>query len=213
MQSRQHRHKLTKPLLAVAPIFSGDEVNVEDSLAIRSIEPKLGRNGLEKLRFNIPEVDTIIHQVPQGKSITGQRATKAAFLEIAGNYKILHLATHGKADDRIGDNSFLAFSQSASSPSSRDWLYSRELYQLRLNADMVVLSACETGVGELQRGEGIISLARGFSYAGAKSVVQSLWNVDDRSTKDMMHYFYTNLRKGHAQTPGVAQGQAGLSDP
>ena len=72
----------------------------------------------------------------------------------------------------------------------------RIFYNESLNADIVVLSTCETGIGELQQGEGIISLSRAFAYAGSKSIVTTLWTVDDRITKDLMLLFYQNLKEG-----------------
>ena len=72
---------------------------------------------------------------------------------------------------------------------------------------MVVLSACETGIGELQRGEGIISLARGFSYAGAKSIITTLWSVNDRSTQKVMELFYSNLAEGVPKDAALRQAK------
>lgn len=82
-----------------------------------------------------------------------------------------------------------------------------DLYNLQLNADPVVLSACETGIGELRRGEGIVSLARGFTYAGAKSIVTSLWSVADEKTKDIMVAFYQNLKKGLPRGEALRQAK------
>jgi CHAT domain-containing protein len=75
-------------------------------------------------------------------------------------------------------------------------LYVRDLYNLELNADLVVLSACETGLGRLRRGEGIISLARAFAYAGARAIVTTLWSVDDEKAKDLMLDFHGHLKRG-----------------
>ena len=83
----------------------------------------------------------------------------------------------------------------------------RDLYNLQLNADMVVLSACETGIGELQKGEGIISLARGFTYAGAKSIITSLWSVEDECTKKIMISFYEYLDQGLAKDAALRQAK------
>ena len=84
----------------------------------------------------------------------------------------------------------------------------RDIYNLSLNADLVVLSACETGIGELKRGEGIISLARAFAYAGAKSIVTTLWSVDDARTKDLMVFFYRNLLQGMPKDEALARARS-----
>jgi len=114
---------------------------------------------------------------------------------MAGRYRLLHLATHGQANDELGDYSFLAFGGDRDSVQN-EFLYVRDLYDLSLLADLVVLSACETGTGEWQRGEGIISLARAFAYAGARSIVTTLWSVNDRRSKELMIAFYGGLGKG-----------------
>ena len=109
---------------------------------------------------------------------------------------------------RTGTFLFLAFHEISDSLENEK-LYVRDLYNLTLDAEMVVLSACETGIGELQRGEGVISLARGFVYAGAGSLVTSLWSVDDLSTKQVMELFYQNLKSG--QTKDAALRNAKLT--
>lgn len=133
-------------------------------------------------------------------------ATKEAFLRSAHNYRILHLATHGQADVRVGDYSSLFFHASDTSAGSEK-LYAGELYNLQLNSDLVVLSACETGLGEWRRGEGIISLARAFSYAGAKSIVSSLWKVEDSSTSRLMAGFYKYLRSGMTKSQALRRAK------
>ena len=108
-------------------------------------------------------------------------ATKNNFLTSSGDYKILHLATHASSSN----NPAIYF--------SKDTLKLHELYTHKTNADLVVLSACETNLGEIKKGEGVFSLSRGFFYSGAKSVISSLWNVNDVSTSSIMKDFYTNL--------------------
>ena len=88
-----------------------------------------------------------------------------------------------------GNDAYLAFSPSEKG----DRLYLPQIYNLELQAEMVVLSACETGLGRLQMGEGVFSLARAFTYAGAKSLVTSLWEVDDHATTRIMQAFYRQL--------------------
>ena len=117
-----------------------------------------------------------------------REASREAFLNNAPYYRVLHLATHACADETESARSRIFFAD--------DYLYAHELYTLDLHADMAVLSACETGVGEFRKGEGVISLARGFAYAGIPSTVMSLWSVNDRATSDLMQLFYRNLKAG-----------------
>ena len=156
------------------------------------------RNGFENLFFNIPEAESIHNLIP-GRLFKGSSATEENFLNNTSDYKIIHLATHAKSNDKLGDYSFIALSKVNDSILDKNRLYVGELYNLNLNADMVVLSACETGLGELQKGEGIISLARAFTYAGAKSTINSLWSVNDASTKTLMEYFYQNIKNGKSK--------------
>lgn len=141
-----------------------------------------------------------------GDVFSDTSATEKRFNEVAGNYRILHLSTHGKADDRVGDYSYLVFSPQKDAIEN-ELLYCRDIYNLSLNADLVVLSACETGIGKLRRGEGIISLARAFAYAGAKSIVNSLWSVNDASTQELMVGFYKGLKKGDTKSQALAQAK------
>ncbi|MEK7256289.1 MAG: CHAT domain-containing protein, partial [Bacteroidota bacterium] len=88
-------------------------------------------------------------------------------------------------------------------------VFVKDLYTMRIHAALVVLSACETGIGELQRGEGIVSLARGFSYAGASSIVTTLWSIDDRSSAEIMVAFYQYLKKGLPKDEALRQAKLG----
>ncbi|MCB0642724.1 MAG: CHAT domain-containing protein, partial [Phaeodactylibacter sp.] len=119
--------------------------------------------------------------------------TKANFFAAAPNYHVIHCSMHAKANPQQGVQSFLAFpSQSAEQPFIP--LYVRELYSMNLRAELVVLSACETGFGELKQTDGIISLGQGIAYAGAKSLITSLWKLEGSSTYDVMDQFYAELK-------------------
>ena len=134
-------------------------------------------------------------------SYIGTQATKLNFVNQASKAKVLHLATHGKANDEVGDYAFLAFTNLQNTTDFK--LYNRELYNLDLDVEMVALSACETGIGELKKGEGIISLARGFSYAGAKSIITTLWRVNGTQTQELMQKFYKNLKNGQTKSKAL----------
>lgn len=111
-------------------------------------------------------------------------------------YKIIHFATHGVLADEISwiNQPLLVLSLVGNEEGYDGFLEMREVFNLDLDADLVVLSACKTGLGELMKGEGIIGLTRSFMYAGASSVVVSLWSVNDVSTSYLMEGFYTYLK-------------------
>jgi len=207
MSNKEHVRQPDDLFLAMAPSFDKTSATTADTslLATRYIDTTLERNRLTPLAYNIPEAESIA-QMMGGLAITDSLATEQSFLDHAGNHRILHLSTHGKVNDEAGDYSFLAFHHLPDSLEN-EWLYNSEIYNLELSADMVVLSACETGIGQLRKGEGIISLAHGFSYAGAKSVITSLWSVNDLSTKALMEEFYSNLKKGKPKDEAIRQAK------
>ncbi len=126
------------------------------------------------------------------KGNASEKSIKSGGLE---NYKFIHFATHGFVNSEKPELSGLLLAQVADSTNEQNdgILYSGEIYNLKLNADLVVLSACETGLGKIKKGEGIIGLTRALLYAGAKNLMVSLWQVSDQSTSDLMISFYKNL--------------------
>ncbi len=136
-----------------------------------------------------------------GRAFLHEAASKQNFLTQAANFRLLHLATHACLDEEEVMYSKIHFAQ--------EDLYLYELYSLALNAELVVLSACETGVGKLVRGEGVYSLTRGFMQAGCPAVITSLWNANDFATSQIMMQFHENLQKGQAK--GEALRNAKLS--
>jgi len=126
------------------------------------------------------------------KGNASERNIKSGELE---NYKYIHFATHGFVNSEKPELSGLLLAQVPDSTNEQNdgILYSGEIFNLKLNADLVVLSACETGLGQIKKGEGIIGLTRALLYAGAKNLVVSLWPVSDQSTSDLMIDFYKNL--------------------
>ncbi len=190
MRDKKHRQEPEKDFIAFAPFYNGDTTLLASMYAY----DELMRKDLQPLAYSGPEV-AAASKLMRGETIAGAAATEERFISMASDYRIIHLATHGRADNRVGDYAFLAFTEIKDSIEN-ELLYVKDLYNLSLNADLVVLSACETGIGKLQRGEGIISLARAFAYAGAKSIVTSLWSVNDKSTSELMRFFYRELKRG-----------------
>lgn len=123
-------------------------------------------------------------------------ANEKNFKELAPKYDILHLAMHTILNDSLPMFSRLAFTRPVAGDSEDGWLNTHEIYNMKLNARMAVLSACNTGKGRLQKGEGVMSLARGFLYAGCPSIIMTLWEVEDLSGTEIMQNFYDFIAEG-----------------
>ena len=124
-------------------------------------------------------------------------------------YKYLHFAAHGNVDEAHPARSGIVLSP-LTDPKEDGTLQMNEIMQLKLNADLVTLSACRTGLGKLLHGEGMIGLTRAFIYAGANSVVVSLWNVNDVATASLMKSFYQNLQSGMPKAEALRQAKLEL---
>jgi len=131
----------------------------------------------------------------RSKVFLGQNASESNFKKNISDYNIVHLALHGMADEENESGSRLIF-RTEKDKVEDGMLHANEIYNLKLNAKLVVLSACETGIGKNYQGEGVFSMSRAFSYAGCPSIVISLWNVNDKSTAELMGHFYNQLSKG-----------------
>jgi CHAT domain-containing protein len=134
----------------------------------------------------------------------------------SGGADLLHLACHAWFDPQVPLSSGLVLSQSRTDAGGDNGLLQAwEVFQsLRLSADLVVLSACQTGLGKEVRGEGLVGLARAFQYAGARSLVVTLWDVADESTSLFMQAFYAALKDGAAKDDALRRGVLALqADP
>lgn len=154
---------------------------------------------LTRLPFSREEADAIAALAPAGKVLraTGFQASRAmSQKEELGRYRFVHFATHGLLNAEHPELSGLVFSLVDEAGQPQDgFLRLHEIYNLRLSAEVVVLSACQTALGKEVRGEGLIGLTRGFMHAGAPHVVASLWQVDDLATAELMKRFYTAMLK------------------
>ncbi|MFK7809171.1 MAG: CHAT domain-containing protein [Saprospiraceae bacterium] len=188
-------HPKQNQLLAIAPTFN---TNFQGDF-LRSEE-------LAPLQHNIQEAQTIL-SICDGELLKDEDATRTHFFSIAENYRAIHFATHGKANDKDGLHSYLAFSQDSQNDSDENILFAHDIYNLNLKADLVVLSACETGIGEWNRGEGMISMARAFSYAGANHILTTLWKVNDSKAGLLMKNYYGNLQNGLGKSSALRQAK------
>ncbi len=150
------------------------------------------------LKYNKEEV-TRVAGLFHGTIFSGKQASEHEFKKEALHTKILHLATHAFLNNQHPEFSGITFSDYTGREDTTGddgILYAHEIYNLNLNSDLVLLSACETGLGKIARGEGIISLARAFKYAGCRNIVMSLWKANDKTTSEIMYEFCKNLKKG-----------------
>lgn len=187
----------SKPQKRGVLAFAGDYR--EENKQIAAAENRSA--GVRALRQNLQPLPGAEEEVAEmrkymyGEFFNGKEAGEQIFKDKAKDYNIIHLAMHGLLDTKEPILSSLAFSEDGKADED-NFLYSYEITQLDLSARLVVLSACETGYGKFNQGEGVMSLAHSFMYAGASSVLVSLWQVNDRSTGEIMRYYYFNLAKG-----------------
>ena len=198
-----------------APVFDGDQKAFyfadrggnrkmqelsEDSL-MRSVLIK--GNRYSPLPYSAKEI-TKIAKLFRSEDLKAQvflrkEATEERFKNETERCKYIHLATHGVINENQPKLSGLIFSQSKNADPRKDGiLYAGETYNLHLNAHLLVLSSCESGIGRLVKGEGLMSLTRGFFYAGAKNIIVSLWKVPDRQTAQLMEDFYVFVLRGYS---------------
>jgi CHAT domain-containing protein len=166
---------------------------------------------LERLPATATEVRSIGRLFSEKSLVlTGESATEESLKEQRplSRFKMIHFAVHGYADNKFPERSALVLTTKRN-PKEDGLLQDREIMNLDLSAELVTLSACDSGFGKLQGQEGLSSLVKAFMIAGARTVVGSLWNVDDRLATDLMQRFYRNLAKGDDK--GAAMRGAKLS--
>ncbi|MCB9266137.1 MAG: CHAT domain-containing protein [Lewinellaceae bacterium] len=158
-----------------------------------------GNGGHNKLKHNITLLEAVQGLIG-GKLYAGSEATVARLRQVAREAGLLHFSSHARANTDAGDFSFIVL---ADGKGGYDSLFVKDVYLLPLRAEMAVLSACETSSGTLYNGEGVISLARGFLYAGANSVVTTLWSINDQVNSQLMEDFYRFLKQGYSKSEAL----------
>jgi CHAT domain-containing protein/Tfp pilus assembly protein PilF len=187
----------------------------KDSEGNREVHSVLSRGGgLRQLPFSRTEVQEIVALYPQRNEVyLGAQATEEHAKAIGTDVRFLHFAVHGLLDERFPLNSALALTIPKVLGEGQDngLLQAWELYEgVRWDADLVVLSACDSGLGQEVVGEGLMGLTRAVHYAGARSVLASLWSVDDRRTEQLMRAFYQHLRGGESKDQALRAAQLEL---
>ena len=168
-----------------------------------------GGGRINRLPFSRREAKAIFSVVPTGKGIMAVdfKASRAtATSDELRQYRIVHFATHGVLDSKRPELSGVIFSLVDEQGAAQDgFLRLHDIYNLNLPAELVVLSACQTGLGKEIRGEGLVGLTRGFMYAGAARVVASLWKVDDVATAELMGRFYRGMMRERLRPTAALQ--------
>jgi CHAT domain-containing protein len=226
-------------LVAFAPVFSkksnnglilASNIQVVDTsghnLAYRSISAD--RGNFNPLPASESEVTSIIKLFEKkGKEAKGflyGEASEENLKTKARGYKYVHIATHGFSNDQSPSLSGLAFSQPTDTgivlydsllleykvKGEDGILYAGEAYNLNLDADLVVLSSCEGGIGKLSKGEGLLSMTRGFLYSGTPNIIYSLYKVSDQHTKDLMTDFYTGILQNKSYADALRQAKLNM---
>lgn len=182
--------KSQKSLLAVGGVpYSRSGMNRA------GLAPGFDRKGFADLPASRDEVRIAEVHFPKSAStvLSGSAATESAFKRLRlGDYRVIHLAVHGFADPVFPDRAALVLLTDRAAGDD-GFLQSSEVAELRFNADLVVLSACETDVGALEGEEGIENLSRAFLLAGARTVISTLWQVNDDASLFLMKHFYAHL--------------------
>jgi len=202
------------------PNYAGARENIRLSFGIKAGDYNKFANSLSPLPFSEEEIEAITAFFPQDqrKIFLGNQAREDLLKDSSRSaYQIIHLACHGIIDESVPYRSSLILSPNHSTGDD-GILHAWELYNLKLKANLVVLSACQTGSGAIEKAEGVLGLTRIFFYAGANSILSTLWTISDKSTVFFMRSFYENLSLGYSKAQAlrsakIAMMNSSYSDP
>jgi CHAT domain-containing protein len=208
-QKQYDRLETNDKVLAFAPPYKNEDKS-ENIIAQRGGLSSLRGNN-DELKGTKKEIEAIAKNF-DGTFNFSESATKANFMKQVSDYGILHLAMHGQPSLEHPNNAHFVFSNLENKTNKDNLLHHYEITALKTKAQLAVLSACETGVGKELAGEGIMSLGRGFMYAGIPSVVMSLWKMSDETTSKLIPLFYENLAKGMRKDKALHQAKLAYLD-
>ncbi len=219
LRAREER-QAAGDVLACAPSFTGTDTSWSALRKVGSLKQAAGsylRSGPGPLTENIPEAEqaaALLH----GRVLTGSEVTEEELRRALPGSGVLHFATHAVCSSRLPELSGILLAPVVATGGTRSTdstlferndgvLHAYEIQSMDIPAELVVLSACETAVGKERLGEGAMSIARAFKYAGTKNMVSSLWKVDDRATKEIMVKFYEHLAEDMGKADALAQAK------
>ena len=218
LKEKETDKKCPVSFLGFAPVFSEKNGEVPAATSVQPVlaeikskellrSVSLDGNNFNELPYTKQEIDTLKNLFEtkgyHSKTFLFQDASEKNFRNEAHNFRFIHIASHGIVDNKNAELTGLVFAPPVDNQNAtflndsvdmnNGILYAHELYNMNINADLVVLSACETGLGKFEKGEGILGLTRGFLYAGVPNIVYSFWKVDDKSTMQFMTSFYKKI--------------------
>lgn len=199
-QQKQQHNIINNKILALAPSYTS------------SATPEWRGQREVKLRTHLDDLPGAEDEVRKlqnqfgGSFFIGTKATETVFKENANQFGILHLAMHGLVNKKNPEFSGLALTEDMSKDQD-NFLYAYEIKQLNLKTSLVVLSACETGIGKYQHGEGVVSIGRSFMYAGTPALLMTLWRLNDDSGALIIEKFYQNLDQGMEKDEAIRQAK------
>lgn len=206
-RDEESKEEITKSFVAFTPVFSKEDKNSYIN-SLKNDSLYLDRNYLNLL--SLPLTASLAQESKKnwgGSVFSNTHATTDAFRTHAGNNHIIHIGTHAEANNEFPEYSKLIFAKNKDYRSENS-LYLFDIYNCNLQSNLAVLSACETGRTNYSDGEGMISLALAFRYAGSESILAGLWSIDEYSSTDITNTFYKGVREG--LTKDVALQQAKL---
>jgi CHAT domain-containing protein len=217
VRKRANGRKAAKDILAVGdPSYGANEVEpaAGDGSGPLQESSSPAEAKFFRLKFSGQEIEKISALFKPGRrdTLLRSRASEENFKhQNLADYRIIHFATHAFIDDNKPARSAIVLSLDQD-PKEDGFLQMREVFNLKLKADLVVLSACQTGLGQLIRGEGIEGLSRAFFYAGASSVLLSLWAINDQASYQLLERFYVHLRSANPVMDSLRRAKLELID-
>ncbi len=226
----------SKSFIGFAPAFNNlrysdkDDFIEHDSVKYNLVQRSFSFDNrvYQELPYSIDEVEQINDLfIDEGNSSTvfiNHNATKSNFIQMINSHKYVHIATHGFSNDEYPELCGLAFYPTQDSMRNEiedelkktkylyndNILFSGEMFGLDIDADLLVLSACETGIGKLEKAEGLMAMTRGFLYSGVRNIVYSLWKVNDKFTRDLMVRFYQEIISGNSYSNALRMAKMEL---
>lgn len=199
-QQRTSRQQHQYRFAGFAPIYEGKTDTTQDENLASFV--RSGALALPGAKREVQQIADLL----QGTIFLDHEATETNFKQQAGHYQILHLSMHALLNQEQPLYSKLLFSSSKDTLND-GFLTAAELYNMQLQTDLAVLSACNTGYGQVYEGEGVMSLSRAFAYAGVPSAVMSLWKIPDAATAQLMVEFYRHLKAGQTKDEALRQAK------